>query len=206
MKITVPNCMTVSVQDRRWFALRVRGGTADQVFAELKVAGYDAYLPRRRYDRHQRRLRVMAEWSEPLMPSYLFVVHPRPGQPIDDWTEVRAVKGVIGPLGSANGPLQIPTPAIEMIMTEEFSSVYDETKAAKKIRGDSERQRLERQFTPGSRHLVKDGPFASFLAEAESLTHDDRVRALVEIFGRLVPVEFEPEHLTEASKNQIQAA
>lgn len=58
MTIKVPNCMAVTAQDRRWFVVRVIGGMADGVFAELGEAGYDVYLPRRRYDKENRRLRV----------------------------------------------------------------------------------------------------------------------------------------------------
>lgn len=45
MTIKVPNCMAVTAQDRRWFVVRVIGGMADGVFAELGEAGYDVYLP-----------------------------------------------------------------------------------------------------------------------------------------------------------------
>lgn len=200
MKLTVPHCMAVTVGDHRWFALRIRGGYADDIFAKLRKAGYDVYVPRRRYDRHQRRMRVIAEWSEPLMTNYMFVVHPRIGQPLDDWTEVRAVKGVVGPLGGDAGPMLIPPGVIEAMTTAEFEGLYDETAAAKKLRGETERDKLEKRFVAGKSFRVKDGPFASFLAEVEDLTHDDRVRALVSIFGRLTPVELQPGQLEEVQK------
>ena len=200
MRIKVPNCMRVTVQDRRWFVVRVKGGMADGVFAELDEAGYDVYLPRRRYDKANRRLRVIAERSEPLMPNYVFVVHPRQEQPADDWTEVRGINGVLGPLKGAVGPLLIPAPVIEVMMTAEFEGVYDDTKAAKRARGETDRSRLEKRFEIGRKFRVTEGPFASFLAEVETLTHDDRVKALVNIFGRMTPVEFEPDHLEDLPK------
>lgn len=200
MKIKVPNCMAVTVQDRRWFVVRVKGGMADGVFAELHEAGYDVYLPRRRYDRFNRRMNVTVEWSEPLLPGYLFVVHPRKGQPVDDWTEVRAINGVVAPLGTGSGPLVIPPPVIEAIITAEFESVYDDTKAARKARGETDRHRLEQRFEIGRKFRVNDGPFVSFLAEVEQITHDDRVKALVEIFGRMTPVEFDPDQLEDLPK------
>jgi transcription antitermination factor NusG len=135
MTIKLPNCKAVTVQDRRRFVVRVKGGMADGVFAELHAAGYDVYLPRRRYDKENRRLRVLAERSEPLMPNYVFIVHPRPEQVVDDWSEVRGINGVVGPLKGAIGPLLIPAQVIEVMMTAEFESVYDETKAAKRARG-----------------------------------------------------------------------
>ena len=206
MKIKVPGCLALAVPERRWFAVRVKGGTGDTVFAELREAGYDVYLPRRRFDRFNRRLRAMIEWSEPLLPGYLFVVHPRQNAPVDDWTEVRAMKGVLGPLGNENGPLRIPPAVIEAIMTAEFQSTYDETKTARKARGETERQRLEQRFVAGRKFLINDGPFASFLAQAEAITHDERVKALVEIFGRLTPIVLDPERLDDLPKPQGSAA
>ncbi|MFC3208186.1 transcription termination/antitermination protein NusG [Aquamicrobium soli] len=202
MKIKVPNCMAVTIQDRRWFVVRVKGGMADSVFAELREAGYDVYLPRRRYDKQNRRLRVLTERSEPLMPNYVFIVHPRPEQVADDWSEVRGINGVVGPLKGAVGPLLIPAKVIEVMMTAEFEGVYDETKAAKRARGETDRSRLEKRFGIGRQFIVTEGPFATFLAEVETLTHDDRVKALVNIFGRMTPVEFEPDHLEDLPKKR----
>lgn len=197
MKIKVPNCMALTVPERRWFAVRIKGGAADAVFAELRETGYDVYLPRRRFDRFNRRQNVTVEWSEPLLPGYIFIVHPRADAPIDHWTEVRAINGVIGPLGSENGPLRIPPAVIEAIITAEFESTYDETRAARKARGETERQRLENRFRPGRKFLINDGPFASFLAQADAVTHYERVRTLVDIFGRMTPVVFEEKQLDD---------
>ena len=76
--------------------------------------------------------------------------------------------------------------------TAEFEGVDDETKTAKRARGETDRNRLEQRVQIGRQFRVTEGPFASFLAEVETLTHDDRVKALVNIFGRMTPVEFEP--------------
>lgn len=187
--------MSLAVHDRRWFVLRVKGGTDDDVFAELLSLGYEAYLPRSRTDKFNRRVRVLAERTNPLMPGYLFVVHPRIGQALDDWTEVRSIKGVRAPIGTADGPLPIPCPVVEALMSSEFDSVYDDTKAAKIMRGETTNAALAKRFKHGARVKVTDGPFASFCAQVDKLTTADRVKALVDIFGRLVPVEFEPEQL-----------
>jgi transcription antitermination factor NusG len=214
MKIAVPGCMSLAVDDRRWFVLRLRtaynlslrAGSTDLAFAALKELGYDVYLPRRRFDRFDRRLRVTAEWSEPLMPGYLFVVHPRPSQPLDDWTEVRAIDGVLGPLGGVDGPLRIPARVVESILTAEFESAYDETKAAKKYRGETSRSAMEKRFARGKSFRVKGGPFASFMAKVDSLTHHDRVKMLIDIFGQMVPVEMDPEQLEEVAPKPGKAA
>ncbi|MEQ1955993.1 transcription termination/antitermination protein NusG [Mesorhizobium yinganensis] len=181
MKITIPGCVTITALTLRWYVLELRGGMADSVFADLTKLGYDAYLPRRRIDKYNRRMRVMAERSEPLLPGYLFVAHPRPGKPADDWTEVDKIKGVRGRLKTQLGPVVIPHAVIEVIMRMEFESAYDDTQAGKRFRGESDRDKLEARFPVGASFRVIDGPFSSFLAEVETLTHDGKVKALIDV-------------------------
>lgn len=205
MKIKVPNCVSMEVPERRWFVVRLKtafnlttkGGLTDQIFAELKDKGYDVYCPRSRFDRFNRRMRVMAEWSAPLIPGYLFVAHPREGGQVDNWDEVRGVKGVAGPLHGEQGPLVIPALLIERLMSEEFASTYDDTQAGRRHRGETEQQRLAGVYQKGKTFLVEDGPFAAFLARVESVTDKGSIEALVEIFGRYVPVQFEPRQLKD---------
>lgn len=99
----------------------------------------------------------LAERSEPLMPNYVFVVHPRHEQMADDWTEVRVINGVVGPLKDAIGPLLIPAQVIEVMMTAEFEGVYDETKTARRARGEPDRNRLEHRFEIGRQFRVTEG-------------------------------------------------
>jgi transcription antitermination factor NusG len=198
MKITVPRCLTISVPPRRWFVLRVRPSYSDSIFEKLAEAGYSVYLPRHRYDKFNRRMRVLVERSNPLMAGYLFLVHPRQGQSVDDWSEVRAIDGVLSPLRDDRGPLLIPEIVIEKITAAEFSSTYDDTQAAKKMRGETERAKMEERFKPGGQFQVNDGPFASFLGVVDSLTEDDRVKMLLDIFGRFVPVDFNADQLDDS--------
>ncbi|MEW9808582.1 transcription termination/antitermination protein NusG [Mesorhizobium marinum] len=208
MKISVAACMTISVDDKRWFVLRVRAGMEDEIFEKLTAKGYDVYLPRRRFDKHNRQQRVWVEKHAPLMPGYMFIVHPRKDRPVDDWREVVGdphdpeigIAGVLGPLKGHEGPLRIPAPVVEIIIEEEFGSVYDETAAGKRARGDTGREKLEYRFARGRRFQVDDGPFASFIAEVDKLTHDDRVIALIDIFGRMTPVEFDPDRLKDTPR------
>lgn len=206
MKISVPSCFSLSIDDRRWFVLMIKGGMEDAVFAELSAKGYDVYLPRRRFDQHHRRNRVWVEKNAPALPGYAFIVHPRKTGVIDDWTEVSGVNGVRGPLAGHDGPLRIPGAVVETVLADEFNSVYDETAAGKRAKGESERANLERRFPLGSSMLVAEGPFAGFMAEVDELTHDDRIKALVDLFGRMTPIVFDPGHLGEPTKKRKKAA
>jgi transcription antitermination factor NusG len=203
MKVKVPNCVSLNLPERRWFVLRLRsssnltgrGGVTDKVFGALQELGYDVYVPRTRCDRYNRRMRVMAEWSEPLIKGYVFIAHPRRGQPADDWDEVRAIDGVAGPLVGERGPLVIPLPLIERIFTEEFEGAYDDTTAGKRLRGETQHDRLQKLYRAGKAVQVQDGPFASFLGTVQKVTDKDRVEVLIQLLGRYVAMEFGPDQL-----------
>jgi transcription antitermination factor NusG len=56
------------------------------------------------------------------------------------------------------------------------------------------------QFPKGEGILVSDSmnPFARFGGVVHEVTKSGRVLALIELFGRMTPVEFEPRQLTPA--------
>jgi transcription antitermination factor NusG len=113
---------------------------------------------------------------------------------------------MIGPLKGEDGPLRVPARVVECIMTAEFESVYDETKAAKKYRGETARSAMEKRFRPGKTFRVKDGPFGSFLATVDGLTHHDRVKMLIDIFGQMVPIDMDADQLEEVDPKSGKAA
>ena len=208
MNLNIPNCLNMIVAPRRWFVLRLRtnynlrlqAGAADIAFNSLREMGYDVYLPRRRLDKFNRRKRVLAEWSEPLMPGYLFLVHPRPGQAFDDWSEVRSLEEVIGPLSDDGRPLLLAHGVVEALINSEFSSTYDDTEAGKRFRGENGSRRLRERFRTGRQFVVNDGPFASFLATVDAMTRDEKVRVLVDILGRMVPMTLDPTKLDDTGR------
>jgi transcription antitermination factor NusG len=44
------------------------------------------------------------------------------------------------------------------------------------------------------------------MAKADKLTHHDRVKMLIDIFGQMVPVEMDPEQLEEVAPKSGKAA
>ncbi|ATU91434.1 transcription termination/antitermination protein NusG [Phyllobacterium zundukense] len=65
----------------------------------------------------------------------------------------------------------------------------------------SKKEQTQREFSPGRSIFVTErgNPFATFGGIVDEVTNAGRAIALIDIFGRLTPVEFEPRQLTPAA-------
>ncbi|UXN67050.1 hypothetical protein N8E89_21205 (plasmid) [Phyllobacterium sp. A18/5-2] len=96
-------------------------------------------------------------------------------------------------------PVRISTDHVEAIYLTEIDMQFDDTRAARihlKVEAKSRKATTEMQFPKGEGILVSDSmnPFAKFGGVVQEVTKSGRVVALIELFGRLTPVEFEPRH------------
>jgi transcription antitermination factor NusG len=127
------------------------------------------------------------------MPGYLFLAESR----LIEWgllRDERRFPHVGRPLCSTVGPLHIPARIVVKIHQDEVDGKFDETGATKK----SNRAKLEEQFAAGLQVRVGEGPFMGFLAICDGITAQGRIKALVNIFGRLTSVDFEAGQLEAA--------
>jgi transcription termination/antitermination protein NusG len=81
---------------------------------------------------------------------------------------------------------------------------FDDTRSARihcKEKARSKKAKTESVFSPGRSIFVTErgNPFATFGGVVDEVTNAGRVIALIDIFGRLTPVEFEPKQLTPAA-------
>ncbi|MEK1854246.1 MAG: hypothetical protein AAAC48_20865 [Phyllobacterium sp.] len=81
---------------------------------------------------------------------------------------------------------------------------FDDTRSARihcKEKARSKKAKTESVFSPGRSIFVTErgNPFATFGGVVDEGTNAGRVIALIDIFGRLTPVEFEPKQLTPAA-------
>jgi transcriptional antiterminator NusG len=81
---------------------------------------------------------------------------------------------------------------------------FDDTRAARVRRKEEARSRkakTESEFSPGRSIFVTErgNPFATLGGVVDAVTNAGRVIALIDIFGRMTPVEFEPKQLTPAA-------
>ena len=134
------------------------------------------------------------------MPRYLFAGIPTESHVgvVKNCEGVEMVLSTEGPYGR---PLQVPAASVEQFLLAEVDMRFDETRAARILRGEEPRTAKEKtaaSFPAGSRARVIDGPFSSFMATIEDATTSGKVKALVDIFGRMASTEFDPDQLEVA--------
>ena len=188
--------MQIPSAEKDWFVCRTKPGCEQLAADELRAGSYETYLPRKRVKSFIRRGRLMRDQTKPLLPGYLFLASPQ-GRAVD-WAHIlhdTAFRHVGRPLRGLLGPLRVPGSIVCQIHVDEVAGKFDETGATKK----ANHEKLSERFAEGNTFRIIEGPFASFMAASESVTANDRVIALVSIFGRLARAEFDPTQLEEVA-------
>jgi len=179
--------LTVVPQERRiidpnlsWFIVRTTPRGENRARTALHLKGFDTWLPRF----HEK---VVRRGAVRICERYLFVRYIFVG--IDpaklDFGFVTEADGVYRILGEPE-PIRISSGLIQKI--------------ADRLTGPDARSVIKPEiaFEIGQLVKVEDGPFRSFMAHILEIMGNGRVRAGVNIFGRVTPVEFDPTELLAA--------
>lgn len=187
--------------DKNWYVVRTNIKCEEKAARNLRLAGYEHYLPVMRYEvKHQRtNTRIVKE--KPLMLRYLFVAQPKGNA---DWFTLRACEGVECVLGVQGQPIPVPFKAVEKIFLAETDMVFDDTKEARIHRREEARTKkatAAMKYRPGADVWVTDerNPFATFGGIVEEVTSSGKVRVLMDIFGRLTPADFDVDQISTAA-------
>jgi transcription antitermination factor NusG len=183
-------------KDKHWYVVRTTVKGEDKAFYNIRKAGYDTYYPRRRVEVQHRRTKVYVVKEEALMPRYLFVGNP-------DFYQVRNCDGVEGILGVDGRPIRISGKSVQDIYVAEIDMDFDDTRAARIHRKEelaTEKENTARQFPSGQSVIVVDigNPFTQHCGIVEEVTKAGKVKALMQLFGRMTPVEFDARQLQPA--------
>lgn len=190
-------------KDRQWFVVRTIAKGEEKAFENILKVGFDAYFPRRRVEVQHRRTRTYVVKEQPLMPRYLFVGLPKVNL---DFYLLRNCEGVECILGVDGRPLRVSGTEIETIYLAEVNMNFDDTRAARIHRKEeavSARKNTICQFPAGQVVFVTDpaNPFLQHGGIVQEVTATGKVKALLELFGRMTPVEFCADQLTVASQS-----
>lgn len=189
--------------DKDWYVARTNIRSELKADDNLRKAGFETYLPMVRFERVNKRTRIVRTFERPLMLRYLFVAFPRHAK---HFGFARACEGVERILGDVDDhPIQVPFALVKGIFLAEINLEFDDTRAARIHRKEEARTKkatVAMRFFSGSEWRVTEGPFASFQATVENVTSAGLVRVLVNIFGRMTPVEIEPSHLDPVRKRR----
>jgi transcription antitermination factor NusG len=183
-----------------WCVVRTNIKCEEKAADNIRAAGFAHYLPMCRIETWNKRTHVYRISDRVLMPRYLFAGIPSENH-VGAVKNCEGVEMVLSTEGQFGRPLQVPSDTVERFLLAEVDMRFDETRAARIVRGEEPRtakDRAEIAFPPGSRARVIDGPFASFMATVEEATTSGKVKGLVELFGRMATVEFDPHQLQVA--------
>jgi transcriptional antiterminator RfaH len=153
-----------------WYVVHTQAHAETKAAQNLIRQGYEVYLPiGRRWRFHARRREVVLR---PLFPRYLFV-----GFDIERarWRTIFSTLGVVSLICQGDVPSRVPENLVECIRDAEHSGRFDEIGMVARLK-------------PGDPVRIARGAFADLTGELQSLVSGDRVRVLLHIMGRQVPI------------------
>lgn len=175
----------------------------DETVAERSIrdAGFECYFARMRKEIIHHRTRQIIVRRFPLLMGYIFVQLPTPNA---EWL---TGCGVIAYGLGEEGKLFAVDEAKDLLHSAEMNLEFDETREARLLHKREARTKKEaalRLFPKGAAVQVKQSwpnphPFAGFLGQVTGATSKGKIKAVVDLFGRLTPVEFNVDELEQAA-------
>lgn len=164
-----------------WYVAIAKPAQEALALCNLVAQDYEAWLPLCSVERRHARRKTIT--NAPLFPRYLFV-RVRSRQP---WGPIMSTRGVQGLVTMGSGlPVEVPPGMIGLLR--------------RRIDADGGTFRIDSgaavmQLVAGQRLMVSEGPFADIAGFFVS-DERDRVKMLLSIVGRPVPVAIPREHVT----------
>lgn len=155
----------------------------------LRAAGYRVYFLQFRKSSTHRRTKKRIIRRYPLTPGYLFVRMTR-----IDWFTLRRCDGVECVVGINGTPYTIPRSDIVRMVKDVRARKWDNV-TVERVSHRKRKAELEKLFRRGRRLRAKEGTFQGLEAEISGVTAKGTIAGLLNILGRLTPVEFEPDHV-----------
>ncbi|RYG97166.1 MAG: hypothetical protein EON58_10405 [Alphaproteobacteria bacterium] len=116
-----------------WFAIRAAVRSERTAERELRLAGFDVYLPEQKIERFYRRKRVKVISELCLFPGYLFVQMER-----DQFRAAKSSRGVVDILpGFPHEPMPMPRRDVEDLRAALAAMKLDDTDEARRHRGET---------------------------------------------------------------------
>ena len=120
-----------------------------------------------------------------VLPGYVLV---RMDMTEDSWAAVRHTPSVTGFVGHANDPVPLDLTEVEHMLTPSVIGKVNASRAGKPSRARKKVEVVD--YSIGDSVMVVEGPFAGVHATITEInTHNQRVKANVEILGRETPVD-----------------
>ena len=192
-------------EPKLWYVVRTNIKCEKRALAALTGAGYEAYLPLMRRDVVHHRTKKVVTKELVLFNRYLFVAQPAQNA---DWFRLRRCDGVETVLGANGRYLPVDARAVEAFRQAEAELEFDETRAARLRRkeiGRTLKATAAMRFPVGAAIRVKTDfsrahPFGGFFGQVESVRGKGVITAMIELFGRLTPVDFQASEIERVGR------
>lgn len=167
------------VENERWFLVHTLPKSESKADFHLRAQGFRTYLPRiKKTVRHARQLKTVLSSA---FPRYLFIVLDLER---DRWLSIRSTVGVSRLFTHMDGrPIPVPPGIVEALIEH----------------SDGDLTRLDAGLTKGQDVRILSGPFADLRGVLERLDDSGRVRVLLDIMGKAVPVSIHRSALSPAA-------
>lgn len=153
----------------KWYVLQLKPNGLDRAVTHLERQGYKTLMPLREVT--LRGAKGMRQTRQPLFPGYIFFSSAEVEIP---WVKIGNTRGISRIVTNASGkPAYLPPE-----VSQELLLAVDETGMLKTLP----------LLKSGDQVSVVNGPFSGWLAEVAVAEETDRVRLLVDLMGRHVPV------------------
>lgn len=136
----------------------------------LQRQNFTVFLPQLRQTR--RRQRSLVKVVEPMFPRYLFLYL---DSVLDNWSPIRSTTGVAKMVRFGDMPIPMPQDLIDTLKRREAADGWVDIP--------------DREFAPGEKVRLADGPMAGYEAIFAAKDGNDRVTVLLNIVGQQTPVK-----------------
>lgn len=181
-----------------WYAIRAAVRSERTAERELRLAGFDTYLPEQKIERFNRRKRIKVVSTVCLFPGYLFAqIGP------DQFRAARACKGVSDMLpGFPHDPVPLSKRSVADVLelrAAQLAGKLDDTDDARRRRGETVKNTLSamRKRLRDKTIRVTEGPFMGHVGIVEAVGSLERLKVVLSLFGRPTPVELEMDQVEE---------
>lgn len=163
----------------RWYVVQTKPFAENRAIIHLERQGHWLFCPRyRKTIRHARKKKNL---FAPLFPNYLFV---QMDLARDHWRSVNGTRGVARLLTQGDNPQPVPHGIVESLQAQSDGDGVIDWRPSLHI---------------GQTIQIMEGPFTDFVGRLERLDNAGRVRVLLDILGRPVPVNLPREAIISAA-------
>ena len=196
----IDDIYSVNVPGKRWcwFVVYTAPKLERRVCRDADGRGLSSYTPESKdwrkqstRDKHQKSPKV--EVVRPLFTRYAFVRLPAREVKLEKggvrlmeipFGVLSTIEGVQELVGTCDGPVMVPDDIVAKIRAKQERGEFDKTKQVGK-----KNTIAPKWMNNGVEVVVKQGPFATFMAMIEEILPNDRIRVELSIFGRVSRVE-----------------